>query len=186
MTSGKDDFDLDTLKSAMAAATPAPDAARRAENLARAQENFIAAQGLPVETRQTSIRPEKRGILHGVFEMIMTRTMAGLTATTAIVAVGLLYFTPLGQDLTRDRIPLPETGATLDPQVPVVVDAGPDAPDAEASEMAVQTPPVLVDALREEAREAFDGRVMTEAEAPPPLPSPAPTARSLFRAARGQ
>ncbi len=177
MTSGKDDFDLDTLKSAMAAATPAPDAARRAENLARAQENFIAAQGLPVETRQTSIRPEKRGILHGVFEMIMTRTMAGLTATTAIVAVGLLYFTPLGQDLTRDRIPLPETGATLDPQVPVVVDAGPDAPDAEASEMAVQTPPVLVDALREEAREAFDGRVMTEAEAPPPLPSPAPTAR---------
>ena len=175
MTSRKDDIDLDALKSAMQAATPAPDAARRAENLARAQENFETLQGSLAETRQTSIRLEKWGILHGVFEMIMTRTMAGLTATTAIVAVGLLYFTPLGQELTRDRVALPEIGATLDPQVPVVADAGPETPDADTSEMAVQTPPVLVDAVTEEAREALDGRVM--AEAPPPLPSPAPTAR---------
>ena len=173
MTSRKDDIDLDALKAAMQAATPAPDAARRAENLRVAQESFIAAQGSQTETRQTSIRPEKRGILNGVFQMIMTRTMAGLTATTAIVAVGILFFTPFGQELTRGRIALPETGASLDPVLPVEVDATIGATDGEAA----ATPlPAMVDAVSEAARDDADGRVRVEAEAPP-MPAPQAAAR---------
>jgi len=173
MTSRKDDIDLDALTSAMQAATPAPDAARRAENLARAQENFEALQGSLAETRQTSIRPEKRGLLDGVFQMIMTRTMAGLTATTAIVAVGILFFIPFGQDLTRDRIALPETGAALDPIPPVDADATIGATDGQET---AAPSPVSADAVSEEARDNADGLVMAEAEAPP-MPAPPATAR---------
>jgi len=173
MTSRKDDIDLDALTSAMQAATPAPDAARRAENLRVAQENFDALQGSLAETRQTSIRPEKRGLLDGVFQMIMTRTMAGLTATTAIVAVGILFFTPFGQDLTRDRIALPETGAALDPIPPVDADATIGATDGQET---AAPSPVSADAVSEEARDNADGLVMAEAEAPP-MPAPPATAR---------
>jgi Ca-activated chloride channel homolog len=185
MTSGKDDFDFDTLKSAMQAATPAPDAARRAENLRVAQENFNSLQGSLAESRQTSIRPEKRGLLNGVFQMIMTRSIAGLTATTAIVAVGLLFFTPLGQDLTRGRIAAPQAGNELIPQVPLEVGTTETATPPEADVITgtfagnVQEPPSVpaVTETEQAAAPESDGGELADAEALMPLPAPLPTLR---------
>lgn len=91
--------DLDDLKSLMNAATPHPDAARKSENLALAQKNFADLQGSRDGVRLTSDRP-KTGIISGVRNMLSTLTSrAGLTASTAIVAVGLVMLSPLGNDL---------------------------------------------------------------------------------------
>ncbi|SHI47099.1 Ca-activated chloride channel family protein [Shimia gijangensis] len=89
-----DDFDLDDLKAAMTAATPAPDGSRKAENLALAQKNFDQRQGSTDETRLTSDAP-KRGLFRGVIEMLQTfPAKAALTATTAMVAVGMIVYLP--------------------------------------------------------------------------------------------
>ncbi|WP_441351584.1 vWA domain-containing protein [Sulfitobacter sp. KE42] len=83
----------------MNAATPHPDAARKSENLALAQKNFADLQGSRDGVRLTSDRP-KTGIISGVRNMLSTLTSrAGLTASTAIVAVGLVMLSPLGNDL---------------------------------------------------------------------------------------
>ena len=185
MTARKDGFDLDTLKGAMQAATPAPDAARRAENLRVARENFKSLQGSQAAARQTSMGPEKRGILNGVFEMIMTRSMAGLTATTAIVAVGVLFFTPLGQDLKGGRYTAPQTGGELLPQVPLEVDANETATpldgDAITGRLALEVqeaPPAPVLAEAEQAAAPVAARrEMADAEAPIPMPAPLPLPR---------
>lgn len=98
--------DLNDLKSAMDAATPAPDAARRHANLARAQENFDTLQGSTQQTRPTSENWAK-ALWTGVTTMLNTLTSrGGLTATTALVACGFLFLTPVGQDLMRVPNPL--------------------------------------------------------------------------------
>jgi Ca-activated chloride channel homolog len=185
MTSRKDNIDLEALKGAMQAATPAPDAARRAENLRVAQENFKSLQGSLAETRQTSIRPEKRGIFNGVFEMIMTRSIAGLTATTAIVAVGLLFFTPVGQDLIGGRIAAPQTGDELIPQVPLEVEPTETVTPVDSDDIAgtlaedVQEPPSVPATAETEqaAASVSDRREMVDAEAAMPPPAPMPILR---------
>ncbi|MEY1556753.1 von Willebrand factor type A domain-containing protein [Yoonia sp. R2331] len=93
--------DLDDIKSLMNSATPRPDAQRRAENLMLAQENFDALQGSrPVP------RPTSRNFFSGVKTMLDTlTTKGGLTATTALVAVGFLFVTPMGQDLWQGAPP---------------------------------------------------------------------------------
>ncbi len=100
-----DDFDLDDLKAAMTSATPAPDASRRAADIALARENFAALQGSRAPARHTPERP-KRGVLQGVKDMLNSlTTKGGLTVTTAIVACGFLVLTPQGQDLLRPLAP---------------------------------------------------------------------------------
>ncbi|MEJ6397431.1 vWA domain-containing protein [Yoonia sp. 208BN28-4] len=101
--------DLDDLKAMMADATPRPDPARRAENLALAQKNFDALQGSQDAARPTSVTAPS-GLWTGVKKMFdaMT-TKGGLTATTALVAAGFLFVTPMGQDLWRDA-PLADIG----------------------------------------------------------------------------
>ena len=49
--------DLDDLKAAMQAATPRPDAARRAENIALAEKNFADLQGPRGDARPNSSCP---------------------------------------------------------------------------------------------------------------------------------
>ena len=179
MTSRHDDMDFDALKEAMQAATPAPDAARRAENLRLAQENFETAQGSRTAPRQTSIQAPKRGLADGVFQMMTTRLIAGLTATTATVAVGVLGFTPLGTDLMNSRVSEPE----IEERVPEGPLDTAEAPDAEATDDETGTE-LAADAIAEERGEVApepapviaDGIAadMAETEAPPPaLPSPA-------------
>lgn len=102
--------DLDDLKAAMTAATPAPDKARRQADLAMAQKNFDALQGSKVGARQTSVNGQN-ALWTGVKTMLNSLTSKGaLTASTALVACGFLFLTPTGQNLIRK--PAPVLGAT--------------------------------------------------------------------------
>lgn len=115
--------DLDDLKAALDRATPAPDSARKAAHLALAQENFEQLQGSAQPARPTSIRP-KWGLWTGAKEMLNTLTSrGGLTATTALVAVGFVFLTPLGEDL----LPPPAPRLSPDPTEAVVLEQEPQA-----------------------------------------------------------
>ncbi|WP_370302095.1 von Willebrand factor type A domain-containing protein [Pseudooceanicola sp.] len=95
--------DLDDLKAAMTAATPAPDPATRAAHLALAQKNFEDLQGSRAAARPSSDRPAS-GFWTGVRTMFATlTTRGGLVATTAIVAVGIVVLSPAGRDLLRPQ-----------------------------------------------------------------------------------
>ena len=101
--------EFDDLKRAMDAATPAPDAARRAANIALAEKNFADLQGSRDGARPMSERGPLARLGQGVKTMIgaMT-TRGGLTATTALVAVGFVMITPVGQDFLRENTAGPE------------------------------------------------------------------------------
>ncbi|PJI85199.1 Ca-activated chloride channel family protein [Yoonia maricola] len=97
--------DLNDLKAIMDQATPSPDTARRAENIALAQKNFNDLQGSRQDVRPTAVTGPK-GLWTGVKTMLNTTMIfatskGGLTATTALVACGFLVLTPQGQDLLR-------------------------------------------------------------------------------------
>ncbi len=93
-----DDLDFDDLKQAMRAATPAPDAQRRAENIARAQENFDRLQGSRDALRLTP-DARKPGLFRGVLTMLKSVPAKGaLAASTALAAMGLLLFLPVLQE----------------------------------------------------------------------------------------
>ncbi|MDQ7071096.1 MAG: von Willebrand factor type A domain-containing protein [Rhodobacterales bacterium] len=89
------DFDdLDDLKSAMEAATPTPDAGKRAENIALAQKNFAALQG-SADGQRLTFDGSKTGLIAGVRNMFNGLTTRGaLTATTAMAAFGLILVVP--------------------------------------------------------------------------------------------
>ncbi len=87
--------ELDDLKAALDAATPAPDAARKRANIALAEETLADLQGSADAPRPTHQKGPLGRVLDGVGTMInVLTTRAGLTATTAIVAVGLLAILP--------------------------------------------------------------------------------------------
>lgn len=93
--------DLDDLKAMMNAATPRPDRDARARNITLAEKNFDTLQGSQTDARPTSERPMK-GAFEGVRQMLNTLTSrAGLTASTALVAVGLITLSPVGDGLLR-------------------------------------------------------------------------------------
>ena len=97
--------DLDDLKAALDAATPQPDAATKAAHLALAQENFERLQGSDRHARPTVNRPMP-GFWTGARNMLNSLTSrTGLTATTALVAVGLVFLTPLGDDVWQPPAP---------------------------------------------------------------------------------
>ena len=86
--------DLDDLKSAMRAATPAPDTVRKAENIALAEKNFARRQESAAQARFISDRPQK-GLFRGAFDMLKSISARHvMTATTAMVAVGLFVYIP--------------------------------------------------------------------------------------------
>ena len=87
--------ELDDLKAAFDAATPAPDEARKRENIAQAEKTFADLQGSAKGARPTQQKGPMGRLLDGVGTMInVLTTRAGLTATTAIVAVGMLAVLP--------------------------------------------------------------------------------------------
>ena len=106
--------ELDDLKAAFDAATPAPDPLKKRENIAMAEKNFADLQGLASEARPTPQNGPIGGLLNGVRTMLNTlTTRAGLTATTALVAVGVLAILPNtpafqaptgGTDLTQTEL----------------------------------------------------------------------------------
>lgn len=86
--------DLDDLKAAMRAATPKPDADRKAADIALARKNFADLQEARAGARQISDRP-KAGLVRGVTDMLMRmNTRGALTATTALVALGMVVVVP--------------------------------------------------------------------------------------------
>ena len=106
--------EFDDLKAAMTAATPEPDAARRAANLALAEENFARTQGLPDQRRPMSERGPLARLGHGVKTMLnVMTTRGGLTLTTGLVAVGLVMVLPMGRDLLTPPAELQRGEATL-------------------------------------------------------------------------
>lgn len=99
--------DLDDLKAAMRAATPAPQAAIKAADIVLARKNFVEHQGMEDRARQTSER-SKTGLIRGVKTMIMQmNTRGGLAATTALVALCLIAVVPDWQSAPRLNGPQP-------------------------------------------------------------------------------
>lgn len=98
--------ELDDLKAAFDAGTPAPDETRKRENIALAEKNFANAQGLDDGARQTIQKGPIGSAMNGVRTMIEAlTTRGGLTATTALVAVGFLVATPQMRDLVTSQGP---------------------------------------------------------------------------------
>lgn len=86
--------EFEDLKSAMKAATPSPDAVKKAANLALAKKSFADFQETRDGVRPTSERP-KSGFFRGVRQMLNALSNRGaLTASTALIAVGLVVITP--------------------------------------------------------------------------------------------
>lgn len=87
---------LDDLKSALNNATPAPDADAKARNIALATKNFADLQG----SRQQA-RPTSRPTLWTRTTTMLTKftSRGAMTATTAIVAAGVMVTTPFGRDM---------------------------------------------------------------------------------------
>lgn len=143
--------DLERLKAALDAATPALDRRKRAADLALARKNFRERQETPPEPRPTSDRPTS-GLLRGVGMILATMTTrGGLAATTALVALAMVAFTPLGETL------LPrDLGAPSD--APRARQESIEADDAGADALAVEAPAIVAE------------------PAPMPSPMPAPMA----------
>ncbi|MDU8929304.1 von Willebrand factor type A domain-containing protein [Alisedimentitalea sp. MJ-SS2] len=94
--------DLDDLKALMEQATPSPDPAKKAAHITLARENFARHQETAAKARQTSERP-KPGLIRGAKTMFAHLTSrAALTASTALVAVGLVVALP---QLTKAPLP---------------------------------------------------------------------------------
>ncbi len=102
---------LDDLKHALDTATPDPDPARKRETLDQAQKIFDRSQGSPAGQRPTPDRPSIwAGLITGVGHMLSTLTSRpALTATTAIVAVGLVALIPV---LREGPAPMPDLTRT--------------------------------------------------------------------------
>lgn len=177
MTPRPEDRELDALKSALEAATPAADPARRAENIALARKNFDATQGSRPEPRQSSDRPSQGGFFKGAFDMLISRPLlGGLTATTALVAVGVLVLSPQGQQLLRPPVaPIPtiteaeqEAALDRDSATESRQQTGAEAP----ADIVVERAP---GSLREIEEADEMAPIILAEPMVQPLPSPAPT-----------
>ncbi|MEY8828783.1 von Willebrand factor type A domain-containing protein [Sedimentitalea sp. XS_ASV28] len=125
--------DLDDLRNAMRAATPEPDAAIRAAHLALARKNFDLLQGSR-ETARPISDGSKPSLWTGVKIMLNTLTSrAGLTATTAIVAVAFVALTPM-----RDVI-VPGEAPDFDP-APAISAGQADRAADDAAQIAQEAP----------------------------------------------
>ena len=93
--------DLDALRAAFKAATPDPDPTKKTTHLRRAENIFNDAQESRTGTRPTSeSRPMMARFATGVSTMIQRLSTRGaMTATTAIVAIGIIAILPRGLDL---------------------------------------------------------------------------------------
>ncbi|WP_102109963.1 vWA domain-containing protein [Oceaniglobus roseus] len=126
---------LDDLRDAMRRATPAPDSARRAETLARAQESFDRLQESRPGPRPNPVRPGRwADIRNGAGMMLNTLSSRGaLAATTALAACVLLVALP--------SLNLGPTSGPVPPRVPDGTEAMPASADDAAAPMVDAAPP---------------------------------------------
>ena len=90
------DDDLDRLKAIMRAATPAPDDANKAANLALARKSFERFQGSTDALRQTPDCPETGLARELRMTLNFLSNRVALATTAAIVAVGAVMLVPIG------------------------------------------------------------------------------------------
>jgi Ca-activated chloride channel homolog len=150
--------ELDHLRAAMKAATPAPDAGAREVALRLALENFDRAQESFGPARPTEDRPVKAGLFSGVFQMIRqftTRQMLAGTASAAAVVVGIVAVGPMlmrGPDVVREApeavvVPEASTSAAQAEEVAGVEPA--PAPTTELAEVEPTLPATVADPAAE-------------------------------------
>ncbi len=97
--------EFDRLQDALKAETPKPDGARKAENLRLAAENFDRLQGSRPGTRPIDRPTTVVWLWNGVGRMINhVMTKGGLAATTALVAVAMVWVAQ-DQGLLGPRLP---------------------------------------------------------------------------------
>ncbi|MEQ8291829.1 MAG: VWA domain-containing protein [Roseovarius sp.] len=159
--------DLDDLKQAMQAATPAPDAGRKAANFTIAQDNFDRLQESRAGVRLTSDRPG-RGWFRGVARMITTQLSSRgmMSATTALVALGLVVVVPdwqAGRDMFRPGPMVQKTVATEEDRARQAQEAVGGLAEMEAAEslaaddMAGAAPPSPAPRMQAAPTEALRG-----------------------------
>ncbi len=159
------DPDLDDLKAALDAATPAPDSGRKAANLALARENFAALQGSREMARPMS-SSAGNGPWTRIRRMFASMTSRGaLATTTALVACGFLFLTPQGQDLLTPPDPVGEP----EPLPAVLPEPQPLAPVLDADDRAAP----VGNEVRLAPAELADGAADALREEPAPAPSAA-------------
>lgn len=172
--------DLDDLKKLMDVATPQPDAKARAENISLAEKNFADLQGSANDARPTSERPIK-GFWIGASNMFKKLTSpAALTATTALVAVGIVVWTPLGDQWMADApIPAKQDATqnapdTTERDISNLIDPMPE--EAELVEPVIEAPVMLEQAGEAAADRLAHKRVQQNysGDAPMMAPSPSP------------
>ena len=149
--------ELDDLKAAMDVATPEPDAARKRETLAQAQINFARRQGSQLTARQTIQTGPIGHILNGAKTMLTTLTSrAGLTTTTALVAVGLFVVLPNIGDMR-----LPDGGFAQAPETVTPSEARTQTASGTAN-LGETANDALADAERFNGADPLDGEIMAE------------------------
>ena len=157
--------DLDALKAAMKAATPAADPGVRETTMRLALQNFDRLQESTAPARPTEDRPVKAGFMEGILRMIRkftTRQMLAGTASAAAVVVGIVALGPM---LTR--------GPDVAREAPKAVVA-PAAPSTSAA-MADETGNVVVaDAAADPVAEMPVDPAPTVQEVPPAVVADAP------------
>lgn len=130
--------EIDDIRRAMERATPAPDAARKAEAMRRAMAEFDRVQGSAEAMRPSDRRGWTARVMDGATAMLKTMTTGGgLAATTALVAVGVILVLPEGREVLRPPAPAVVMERTEMPEaerraaVPATTQALPQAAGAE-------------------------------------------------------
>ena len=176
--------ELDDLKAAMRAATPAPDPRIKADHLALASRNFASAQGSGADTRPMSDRP-RTGIWTGVRDMLNSFSpRAALVATSALIAVGVVTLTPVREMMLPPEGPaLPAIrprdagshgGATEPEPAPHPAQARAKIAERQQSALASAPPAPMADGVRPSPANPVAGYGTIRAE-PAPQPAEADT-----------
>ncbi|WP_322867159.1 von Willebrand factor type A domain-containing protein [Aquicoccus sp. G2-2] len=152
-----DEDDLEDIRCYMREATPRPDPETKAVHFALAQKNFARHQETLKAARLNSERP-KKGLIKGVWTMLAhIGTRGALTASTALVALGLVIALPqLSQIGAPSQRPTPEQSTPIITPSDEEVIAESDAlnENAPAPKTALSPPPQPESAPRETRDEA--------------------------------
>ncbi|MDE0522553.1 MAG: VWA domain-containing protein [Boseongicola sp.] len=118
------DDDLERLKTVMRAATPVPDDAKKAANLALARKSFERFQGSKDALRQTPDRPET-GLARELGKMLnFLSNRVALATSTAIVALGAVMLLSIGVALDPPTISASREAVTPEPALDYQAQAG--------------------------------------------------------------
>jgi Ca-activated chloride channel homolog len=146
--------DLDRLKAALMAETPAPDTDAKARAIALAQKNFAARQGTTDAARPINDRPENRaGFVERMKHMFANIGLRpALLTTTSLAAVGLAVF-----------VMLPNSGGLPDLLTPEARLTKPAGEQADAELALTSEAPALEPVIEE-------SEIQVEMAAPSPAP----------------